>query len=218
MIMQPLLNNESESYIVFFFQLRHYFSPVLFSSAFPQCFSPVLFSSAFLQCFSLVLFYFYWLAHSPHCQWGWAGCNSRAMIEESVRVQPELLFRNEISDEKPAAASRERLNAVLKYIGFLLSIHYHAVQLTSCIQQISQIIFSLLGFFKNWVKINSEKRAIQSQTYSPAYSAEKWEKDPFHNWKKPRILWCPWKTLTIWLPAFSNFLRGQWNHCWIELF
>ena len=71
------------------------------------------------------------------------------MIEESVRVQPELLFRKEISDEKPAAASRERLNAVLKYIGFLLSIHYHAVQLTSCIRQISQIIFSLLGFFKN---------------------------------------------------------------------
>ena len=51
MIMQPLLNNESESYIVFFSAL-----PLLFSSVFLQCFSPVLFPSAFLQCFSPVLF------------------------------------------------------------------------------------------------------------------------------------------------------------------
>ena len=110
------------------------------------------------------------------------------MIEESVRVQPELLFRNEISDEKPAAASRERLNAVLKYIGFLLSIHYHAVQLTSCIQQISQIIFPLVGFVKNRVEINSEKRAIQSQTYSPAIQSKSEKKILFTIERRPRIL------------------------------
>ena len=61
-----------------------------------------------------------------------ASGGERDALKSDRRIYPaELLLRNQISDEQSVAASRERLNAFLKYIGFLFRIHCFAEQLYS---------------------------------------------------------------------------------------